>query len=197
MSSCPTPTVQAMIQNNKTDAIYPYFVATKFPAGLGGLVITSIFAGALSSIDSCMNSASAVCVEDFIKRAQSQKRSDRYYLFVARFMTVILGILITGLALCFRNIEYAQVVWPQMLGVTTNGLVGLLALVLWPIPVNKWGAIVGFIASYAVFFYCMLATDINDFLWPVLGNLACFLVGIAVSRIIRIASNNQYRYNDS
>jgi Na+/proline symporter len=41
-------------------------VATRLPVGLSGLVITAIFAAAMSSIDSCMNAASAVCVEDFL-----------------------------------------------------------------------------------------------------------------------------------
>ncbi len=193
----PDPTVEAMLQNNKADAIYPYFVATKFPPGLAGLVITSIFAGALSSIDSCMNSASAVCVEDFIKRVQRNKRSDRYYLMLARFMTVIFGVLITAVAFGFRNIQYAQVIWPLVLGVCTNGLVGLLGLVLWPKPVNKWGVIIGFAASYAVFFWCMFATDVNYLLWPIFGNAVCFLVGIAVSRIIDIATSNKYYYPDA
>ncbi|TGD73346.1 sodium:solute symporter [Mangrovimicrobium sediminis] len=48
--------------------VFPAFVAREFPAGLAGLAIVGLFAAAMSSIDSALNSLSASTVEDFIAR---------------------------------------------------------------------------------------------------------------------------------
>ncbi|MBN2581390.1 MAG: sodium/solute symporter [Pirellulales bacterium] len=180
----PDPAVEALKQAERVDAIYPYFVATRLPVGLSGLVITAIFAAAMSSIDSCMNAASAVCVEDFLKRFFQRNRSDRYYLNAARWLTLIWGLVVVALALSFRNIPSAQVIWPKVISVSTNGILGLLALVLWPRRIQGGAAVVGFMASYLVLFYLMFGTTVDDFLWPVFGNATCFLVGLALSYVL-------------
>ncbi len=57
----------------KTDAgnpnfnlVFPAFVAAEFAPGLAGLAIVGLFAAAMSSIDSALNSLSASTVEDFL-----------------------------------------------------------------------------------------------------------------------------------
>ncbi len=50
-----------------TDAIFPLFIIEQLPAGVSGLVIAAVFAAAMSSLDSSLNSVSAVVVTDFYR----------------------------------------------------------------------------------------------------------------------------------
>jgi SSS family solute:Na+ symporter len=54
----------------KTDAdqIFPYFIGNILPPGVSGLVIAAMFAAAMSSIDSGVNSITAVVSTDFLDR---------------------------------------------------------------------------------------------------------------------------------
>ena len=47
--------------------VFPVFVLQEFPAGLVGLVMAGVFAAAMSSIDSALNSLSAATIEDFVR----------------------------------------------------------------------------------------------------------------------------------
>ena len=161
----------------KADPMYPHFIVNHMPVGVAGLVIAAIFAAAMSSIDSCMNSSSTVCIEDFFKRFRKVERSDAHYLRWARYLTVVWGALAMVMALLFMEAQYAQIVWGKLMGISTNGILGLMALAFLPWRVNKWAAMVGFAFSYVCLFV-MMGSGINFLLWPVIGNTACFLVAL-------------------
>ena len=168
----------------KANAIYPHFVVTQMPPGIAGLLLAGMLAAAMSSIDSCMNSSSTVCVEDFYKRFSRAPKSDGHYLFVARVLTVLWGILGTAMALLFIPIEQAQPVWSKIMSISTTGVLGLMALAFLPFKVNKWAAITGFAASCVCLAAMMYSKAINFLLWPVLANLVCFFVALAVNAFI-------------
>ncbi len=158
----------------KHDAIYPYFVSTQLPPGLGGLMIAAIFAASMSSIDSLMNSASTVCVEDFYKRFIKPDAPDRHYLAVARALTLVWGVLAVVLAILFKHIDYAQKFWSIMMAVMCNGILGLMLLAFLPFRVNKWAAAIAFFVSFALILYLKLGTSLVWLVLPVIGNAVVF-----------------------
>ncbi len=164
----------------KADPMYPHFIVSHLPPGIAGLVIAAIFAAAMSSIDSLMNSSSTVCIEDLWKRFAKTERSDRSYLVRARMLTILWGALAVVMGLLFMEVEYALVVWGKVMGISTNGILALMALAFLPFRVNKWAAIAGFGVGYACLFAVMYATSINFLLWPVIGNVTSFLAALSV-----------------
>ncbi len=60
---------------NNADQLFPLFIAEFLPLGFSGLVVVAIFAAAMSSIDSGVNSISAVVQTDFIDRARPARLS--------------------------------------------------------------------------------------------------------------------------
>jgi len=167
----------------KGDQVLPFFVMQRMPAGLAGLVIAAIFAAAMSSIDSAMNSASTVCIEDFWKRFGRVSRTDEEYLRIARRLTLFWGVFGIAAGLLFMQIHYAQIVWGQLMAITTNGILGLLALALLPRRIHIWAAMAGFVVSYFALFTAM-AVGVNYLLWPVLGNLVCFFVALFLDPLL-------------
>ena len=196
----PDPTVAGLIAKNRADSIYPYFVASHLPPVVGGLVIAAIFAAAMSSIDACMNANSTVCVEDFYRRLGREEKPDDHYLRVARWLTLAWGALATAMALSFINIRFAQILWGKIMGISTNGVLGLMALAFLKRPVRKVPAVVGFVVSYLCLFAMIWfvqvkptfaitypvprGATINFLLWPVIGNSVCFLVAFVLDRLL-------------
>lgn len=168
----------------KSDSVYPFFVVNNMPAGVAGLIIAAIFAAAMSSIDSCMNSASTICIEDFAKRFARRDLPDRHYLRFARTLTVLWGLLATGLGLAFMKIEYVQIVWGKLMGISTNGILGLMALAFVPDRVRWWATIGGFVMSY-ISLFGMMHLGINYLVWPVAGNLVCFVTALLLNQLGR------------
>lgn len=90
---------------NDTNYILPYFILHELPAGLIGIIIAAIFAAALSSIDSILNSLTASTIMDWYQRLHVRKRSASHYLWVARGTTLFWGILATLAALLLGETE--------------------------------------------------------------------------------------------
>ena len=57
----------------QADQFFPHFIANGLPTGLTGLVIAAMFAAAMSSLDSGVNSITAVVSTDFIERFRKKE----------------------------------------------------------------------------------------------------------------------------
>ena len=57
------------------DQLFPHYIANCLPVGISGLVVSGMFAAAMSSIDSGVNSISAVVTTDFVDRYRNRKRA--------------------------------------------------------------------------------------------------------------------------
>lgn len=164
----------------KADSVFPHFVVSELPAGIAGLVMAAIFAAAMSSIDSAMNSATTVYMEDFQRRFKRAPQAEAAALRMARRLTVNWGVLAVLLGLLFMRVEYVQIAWGKLMGIATNGILGLMALAFLPIRIRVSSAVSGFVVSYACLF-AMMAAGINFLLWPVFGNSICFLVALLLN----------------
>ncbi|MBN2457004.1 MAG: sodium/solute symporter [Sedimentisphaerales bacterium] len=79
------------------DNVFPHFIGHGLPVGVSGLVVAALFAVAMSSFDSGINSVSTVVTVDVFRRLKPG-RSGRDELVLARILTVIIGAGVTGLA---------------------------------------------------------------------------------------------------
>ncbi len=66
--------------------VFPAYVLHHFPPGLVGLVMVGIFAAAMSSIDSALNSLSAATVEDLIRK--KERISERRLFLLSKITTL-------------------------------------------------------------------------------------------------------------
>lgn len=115
-----------------------------------------------------------------MKRFAARTRSDAWFLLRARILTYAWGFLSILLALYFVRESYAQILWNKLMALCTNGVLALLVLALMPVRVDKWAAAAGVVVGYAAVFV-MKETGMNFLLWPVIGNLLCFLVALGLS----------------
>lgn len=76
------------------DQMLPLFVMEtlgEFP-GLSGLFIAGVFSAALSSLSTCLNSMSAVVLEDFVKPYTKKPLSEYLVNWVMRSTVVVIGV---------------------------------------------------------------------------------------------------------
>ena len=83
----------------KLEYIFPHFIKDQMPIVFGSFLIAAIMAASMSSIDSGLNSVSAVIVTDFVKRLKKKARDDVFYLKLSRILTIVLGAAVTVVGL--------------------------------------------------------------------------------------------------
>ncbi len=168
-----------------TDAILPWFVVRELPVGIAGVVLAAIFAAAMSSLDSSMNSMATVLVTDFYHRFKPGS-TDRARLKLARIITIVLGIFGTGCALLMATYPIKSL-WDfflALLGLLGGGLAGLFILGIFTRRANSAGAVIGVICSTAILFYVQRYTDVHFFLYGGIGIATCAAVGYLASLLI-------------
>ena len=87
------------IEVNDRDYIFLYFIINYLPNGLIGLLLAVIISAAMSSTASELNALSATTVVDIYKRNQSQKRSQKHYVYASKWFTLMWGLI----AIMFAN----------------------------------------------------------------------------------------------
>ena len=169
---------ERLIPLAKTDQIVPWFLVSEIPAGIAGLVIAGIFAAAMSSLDSSMNSSATALVTDFYRRL-SPDRKDAHYLFLARVLTVVLGFIGTGVALILASVNVQGIfdTWLQMVGLFASGLCGLFVLGIFTRRPGSTAAVVGIITSVLLLLYVKYFTELNGLLYAAIGVVSCVLAG--------------------
>jgi len=76
------------------DLLFPLFISHHLPIGLSGLVVSGMFAAAMSSVDSGVNSISAVVMTDFVERFRVEKLSERTRTRWSRLMALGIGLFV-------------------------------------------------------------------------------------------------------
>lgn len=166
----------------QTDAIFPLFIVQQLPAGIAGLLIAGIFAAAMSSLDSSMNSVAAAIVHDFHRRLSPESTSENR-LRLARRLTIGLGVLATTIGLLMATIEIESLfdLFLELLGLFGGSLAGLFALGIFTRRANGVGALAGAITSAIVLYLVSAFTQVHFFLYAGIGIATCCAVGYLMS----------------
>jgi len=169
----------------QTDAILPWFIAQQLPAGVSGLVIAGLFAAAMSTLDSSLNSVATTITTDFFRRFLPHV-SDRSWLRLARVLTLLLGIIGTGVALFMATADVKSLwdQWMKILGLFGGGLAGLFVLGIFTGRAHGIGAVVGAVTSAVVLYLFQKYTHAHLFLYGTVGVTACVIVGYVASVVI-------------
>jgi solute:Na+ symporter, SSS family len=76
------------------DQVFPLFIAFHLPPVVSGLVTAGLLAAAMSSMDSGVNSISAVVTTDFVDRLFKKQMTEQAHIRFARLLAVIVGIIV-------------------------------------------------------------------------------------------------------
>ncbi len=169
----------------RTDEIVPWFIVHELPAGVAALVIAGIFSAAMSSLDSSMNSTATAYVTDFY-RCFYKNTDDKRCLFVAKYVTVFVGIVGTGAAMLLASIDVKYIMDQSLilLGLIGGGLTGIFILGIFTSRCSAVGAIGGAVAGSLLPLIISHTTNLNFFLYGAIGVSSCVVVGYTISWIV-------------
>jgi Na+/proline symporter len=166
--------------------VFPWFVTTRLPIGVVGLVIAAIFAAAMSSIAAELNSLATATVIDVYKRLLRPAESESHYLLVSKVSTGCWGLFACGVAVFSAGQGSLIEVVNRYGSFFYGSLLGVFVLALGFRTVNGHGAFAGLIGGMAAVavFAAHPATSSWSFLWhnPV-GLIAVLVVGLFVSAL--------------
>src|SRR5262245_56096086 len=170
-----------------TDKILPYFMSLTFPAGIVGLVIASIMAASLSSVDSAINSCTSVLVIDIYNRlirgveTARTTASDAGDVFVSRVATGAFGILGTILAMNVSKIGSLLEIANKLINAFAGPLFGIYILAMFSRRATGGAALIAGILGSATAYYVAYMSRIG-FMWPsTLGFAATVATGLLLS----------------
>ncbi len=166
----------------KADRVFPHFIVTQLPVGIIGLVVAAIFAAAMSTLSSSLNSLSATAVTDFYRPLFAPNKSDAHYLNASRLFTAVWGVVQIVVAMIAIAMQGRGVDAVLAVASFTNGpVLGLFLLSTLTKGVGPRGALIGVITGIAGMAFVWLQLKIS-WQWYVLsGSSITFLVGTLTS----------------
>ena len=173
-----------------TDRILPYFMLQTFPPGVVGLVIASLMAASLSSVDSAINSCTSVVVVDFYNRLALGRQTTghdasaaeaRHQVVVSRVATFAFGGVGTVLAVNVSRIGSLLEIANKLINAFTGPLFGIYLLAMFSRRATATPVLVAGVAGSFTSYYVAYHTSIG-FMWPSsFGLAATLLVGYALT----------------
>jgi SSS family solute:Na+ symporter len=164
------------------DGIFPSFMAQRLPSGLLGLVVAGLLSASMSG---GVNAIATVLTTDVYRRFRPGA-PDARYLRIAVWLTGVLGVLATAMALLLAefNVRSAWDTFLEILGLFGGSLAGLFALGIFTRRAHGPGALAGAAAGVAATWAVQSLTPVSFFLYGGTGIVTCFGVGYVASLVL-------------
>ena len=133
-----------------SDEVMPMFVENQVPPVITGALVAAVFAAAMSSLDSALNSTAAAATVDFLTRLKEGVSEQRRLLF-AKAVVIVVGLI--GIAIGIYAARTGALLIDLILefvGWFAGGLLGLFLLGMLTRRANGHGAFIGAIVGTLV-----------------------------------------------
>src|SRR5690606_2099353 len=110
------------------DKVLPYFMVTKVPAGLLGLIIAAILSAAMSTISSGMNASATVFLKDIYQRYINRQMTQKQEMMVLYVATGAVGVFAIATGILMIGVKSILDIWWQLAGIFAGGMLGLFLL---------------------------------------------------------------------
>lgn len=170
------------------DKVFPYFIATEFPAGFAGLLIAAIFAATMSSLSSGINAITTALDIDFYQRLIKQPRASSQDQNLAqvrfsRILSVLIGAGATGLACFIGRLGTIIEIGLRFIDGFSGPLLGLFLLGMFTKRTNSVGACTGAVLGILATTYANFFSRLSFTWFPAIGCIVTLLGGYLTSRL--------------
>jgi SSS family solute:Na+ symporter len=174
------------------DQVYPHFIVHELPVGVTGLLIAAIFAAAMSTISTSLNSSATVIFTDFYKRYLRPRAGERESMRMLYATTLVWGAAGVGVALWMIDAKSALDAWWKWSSIFSGGMLGLFLLGYFCKRAGNGAAWAGMAVGLTVILWMTCskmgwwqsrpwlaarASKFDDYLVIVFGTTAIFVVG--------------------
>lgn len=164
------------------DATFPLFIAAELPMGVTGLIIAGIFAAAMSTLSSIINSVSTLASVDFYEKLVRNPTPQKSVLF-AEIMGVLVGLAGIGIALLLSRYDIHSLfdVSIELAGLLGGGFAGAYTLGMFTRRANAQGVAIGIGGSIALTLLVWSMGLVHPYFYLGISILLCIVIGYAAS----------------
>lgn len=143
----------------KPEAVFPYFIKTKLPVGIVGLILSAMISAAVCNLSADLNSLSAVGVEDYYKKFRPAL-TDKQYLRASRVIVICSGLLAISIGLLYVNAGSEGVLGIvfTLYAIFSGGIVGIFLLGLFSARANRQGVTIAIVVCILFTAYAFLTS---------------------------------------
>ncbi len=166
----------------KGDEALAAFIVDHMPIGLTGLTLAAVFAAAMSTLSSSLNSSATAAVNDFGPLFGTADMSPERRVNTCKLLTIVFGLIQVAVAIVAQ--WYSRSVVNDALaiaGFVAGILLGVFSLGVLTKWVRQWSALIGMLGGMAVVSYVKFGTDVA---WPwftVAGSVSTVAFGLLAS----------------
>jgi Na+/proline symporter len=165
------------------DRLFAFFIVNYMPIGLVGLTLAAVFAAAMSTLSSSLNSSATALISDIWLPLRKQEVSQALQLRAGRIATAAFGILQITIATLVGAIGTTESTVFNVLkiaGFASGPVLGLFFLAVASPRVKQPAALMGFVVGVTGLSMLALGTDLY---WPwyaAVGSLLTWLSGVLI-----------------
>lgn len=188
----------------RTDQVFPAFIVDYMPVGVKGIIVAAVFAAAMSTLSSSLNSSAAAAVNDLYLPCRREKPSPKHLLTVSRVLTIMFGLVQIGVGIAGHFLAATVVAGTgdtplistvvesvlAIAGFTTGVILGVFFLGVGTKSVSQRGALVGLVGGLGVMTALVLVIPMIVgkplMAWPwfaVVGSAVTFAIGVLANAI--------------
>ena len=166
----------------RADRVFARFILDQIPVGILGILLGAIFAAAMSTLSSSLNSCATTAANDLYFPLIGKEVSAKRKLWVIRILTAVFGLVQIAVGIAGQWLKATVV--SSVLGIaafTTGIVLGVFFLGIFTTRVGQRAALIGLVVGLAGMTWIFFATDLA---WPwfaLVGSAATFAVGLAAS----------------
>ena len=164
----------------------PVYMMSSLPAGVVGLGLVALFAAAMSSLDSVINSLSASTMEDFIRPLRKNEWPEHQDIWWSRAVTAGWGGITVGMSFFVGDIAPTVLEAINKIGSLANGpVLAVFVLGFYSRSISGTGAITGLLLGMLCNGLCWLyLPDLSWLWWNPIGFAVAVIAASACQRLM-------------
>ncbi len=164
------------------DATFPLFIAAELPMGVTGLIIAGIFAAAMSTLSSIINSVATLASVDFYEKLVKHPTPARSVLF-AEVASVVVGLVGIGFALLLSRYDIHSLfdVSIELAGLLGGGFAGAYTLGMFTKRANSAGVAIGIGSSICLTLLAWSFSLVHPYFYLAISIFLCIVIGYLAS----------------
>ncbi|HDP80307.1 MAG TPA: sodium:solute symporter [Spirochaetes bacterium] len=167
-----------------SDEVVPYFIIHHLPTGLRGLVLAGIFASAMSTLSSSINSLSSSTAFDMLN-LQHRNITEKKKVGYSRIITLVWTVTLVGASILFNNAGKPLVVMGlSIASVTYGGIMGIFILGYRFSHVGSTAALAGVVIAIAAVSGIAVSGGVFWLWYTGIGFAVTVVTALAVQRLL-------------
>ena len=194
-----TPELAKQAAAGQGDKIFPFFIVSNLHFGLAGILVAAIFAAAMSTLSSSLNSTATLICEDYYKRF-FKNPTDAKSMRVLRVSTFVFGVIAVAAAFTMIHVKSALDLNWILAGIFGGGILGLFILSTVSYVIRNSAAVISVLFGICLIAFLTLSSmKFWPAAWPkstlcplltlVIGTISIILMGFILTVIGNLISN--------